>query len=57
MTPYDDIDLDQHWLIISNALLHSPLGNYTGNAKDIRRWFEFEITNLILQPRIPGANE
>ena len=38
--------LNQCWLIISEALWHSPQGNFTGNAQDIYPWYEFENYQL-----------
>ena len=34
--------LNQCWLIISEVLWQSPVGNITGNAQDIYHWYEFE---------------
>ena len=34
--------LNHCWLIISDFLLHSPVGNFTGNNPDINPWYELE---------------
>ena len=34
--------LNQHWWIISKALWHLLLGNFSGNPQDIYPWYEFE---------------
>ena len=48
--------LNQCCLIISEVLWHSPEVNFTGNAQDIHE-MSLKITNLRLQPHLPGANE
>ena len=48
--------LNQCWLIISEALWHSPVDHFTGNAQDILDT-RLKITNLRLQTHLPGANE
>ena len=48
--------LNQYWLIISEVLWHSPEGNFTGDAKDILD-MSLKITDLRLQPHLPGVNE
>ena len=46
--------LNQCWLIISEALWHSPEGNFTGNTVlDTSS----KVTNLRLQPHLPHMNE
>ena len=49
--------MNQHWLIISDVLWHSPKGNITGNAQDIYIKYEFKITNLRLHLHLPVASE
>ena len=34
--------LNQSWLTTNEILWYSPEGNFTGNAKDISPWYEFE---------------
>ena len=45
--------LHQCWFIISEVFQHSPEGNFTGNTFDM----SLKITNLRLQPHLPGVNE
>ena len=33
--------LNQYWLIITEVLWYSPVGKFTGNAKDIYYWYKF----------------
>ena len=51
--------LKQCWLFISHMICevswHLPEGNFTGTAQDISLWYEFEMTNLSLQPCLPGS--
>ena len=34
--------LSQCWLIVSEVLLHTPEGNFTGDSQDIYAWHEFK---------------
>ena len=49
--------LNQCWLNISVALWHSTENDFTRIAQYIYPWYQFEITDLRLQPHLPGANE
>ena len=47
--------LNQCWLIISEALWHSPKCNFPGNAHGIYPWYEFE--NFWFNNNLPGVSE
>ena len=45
--------LNQCWLIMNGVLWYSPYNNFTGSARDINSWYEFENYNFEITATSP----